>query len=117
MQRWIEKTTVTDWVSRLSEASKGSEKNAALVERIAELASKPRRQRVTVNLNKLDRYVKENENVIVPGKVLGVGRVSKGFNLAAVEFSGSAVEKLKGSKCKIVPVEEMVKKGSFRIII
>ncbi len=117
MQRQIEKDEITEWVQRLSKAAESSEKNAGLVDDLVRYATKPRRQRVIVNLNKLQKYVKDNESIVVPGKVLGVGRVSRAFNLAAIEFSGSAVEKLKGSKCKIVDVEEIVRKGNFRIII
>lgn len=62
---------------------------------IANELEKPTRRRRSVNLSKIDRYSKENETILVPGKVLGTGSVSKNITIAAYQFSESAKKKLK----------------------
>ena len=48
--------------------------------RIAVDLEKPTRIRREVNIYKLDKYCKDNETVIVPGKVLGMGDLTKKIN-------------------------------------
>ncbi len=79
--------------------------------------SKPRRDRVAVNLGKLERHVKNDEAVIVPGKVLGTGSISKRFSISAMEFSGSARNALQKAGCEILDISEMVKRKNARIIV
>ena len=114
----IENTKISKWIELLSKSkSKENAKNKKLLEYLKFLASKPKRQRVSVNLYKLDKYSKENEAIVVPGKVLGTGEISKSINITAIDFSSGALEKLKGSKCKVVGLDEMISKGGARIII
>jgi len=58
--------------------------------RVAQELSKPKRQKVEVNLSKIDQYADEGSTVIVPGKVLGSGSISKKFTVAAFSFSQNA---------------------------
>ncbi|MDP4012056.1 MAG: 50S ribosomal protein L18e [Candidatus Nanoarchaeia archaeon] len=62
--------------------------------RIAEDLESPTRKRREVNLDRLGRYTKANETVIVPGKVLGSGEINHKLKVAAFKFSRSASEKL-----------------------
>ncbi len=110
----IENTKITRWIDVLSK-SKDSAKNKKLIDYLTKLASKPKRQRISVNLYKLDMLANANDHVIVPGKVLGTGEIKKSINITAVDFSSSALEKLKGSKSKIVDISEI--KGGVRIIV
>lgn len=64
--------------------------------KVAYEMSRPRRQRVEVNLSKIDQYAPQEATVIVPGKVLGSGAISKKVTVAAFSFSESA-RKLIGS--------------------
>ncbi len=88
---------------------------------VAKLLSKPTRNRVEVNLYKINKYSKDGETILVPGKVLGVGYVSKNIKIAAWKFSNNAIEKLSKNNIKIMNIEELVKenpKGSnVRILI
>ncbi len=112
MKRIAEKTSVKKWHDVLSEA-----KGHGLASQLSKIASKPRRGRVSVNLDKLDKHVKPSENIIVPGKVLGVGSVTKSFSISAIEYSESAAEKLKAAKCSIVELKEMLGRKGARIIV
>jgi large subunit ribosomal protein L18e len=62
---------------------------------VAERLAKPRRTHAEVNLGRIERYAREDETVVVPGKVLGSGALRKDVTVAAVDFSGSAETKLR----------------------
>lgn len=62
---------------------------------IAQNLEKPTRKHAAVNLYKINKFAKDNETIVVPGKVLGVGEISKNINVAAYRFSDSAKAKLK----------------------
>ena len=61
---------------------------------IAARLEKPRRTHAEVNLGRIERYAREDETVLVPGKVLGSGALRKDVTVAAVDFSGSARTKI-----------------------
>lgn len=81
--------------------SASAENDAKVWKEIAERLAKPLRNYAEVNLGKLERYGKEDEMILVPGKVLGSGMVSKPLTVAAWRFSESAREKIEsvGGKC------------------
>ena len=54
---------------------KSRENEAAIWRRIAEMLLKSKRRRIAVNISRISRYTKENDEVIVPGKVLGSGTI------------------------------------------
>jgi len=101
---------------------KSSKENEAKIWKyIAKLLSKPARQRIEVNLGKIDRFSNENDIIIVPGKVLGNGNISKKITIAAWRFSEIARKKLESIGVKVMKIEDLVKenpKGSkVKIII
>jgi large subunit ribosomal protein L18e len=61
---------------------------------VADRLAKPRRTHAEVNLGRIERYAREDETVIVPGKVLGSGALTKEVTVAAVDFSGTAETKI-----------------------
>jgi large subunit ribosomal protein L18e len=61
---------------------------------VAERLAKPRRTHAEVNLGRIERYAREDETVVVPGKVLGSGTLRKEITVAAVDFSGTAEAKI-----------------------
>ncbi|MFB6172542.1 MAG: 50S ribosomal protein L18e [Haloarculaceae archaeon] len=61
---------------------------------VAERLEKPRRTHAEVNLGRIERYAREDETVIVPGKVLGSGALRKEVTVAAVDFSSTARAKI-----------------------
>ena len=72
-----------------------SEKKVKLWRRIAAELERPARLRRVVNLEKIDRVVRDKEIALVPGKVLGNGSLQKNVKVAAFQFSESAKSKLK----------------------
>jgi len=94
---------------------KSRENNASIWRRVAEMLSKSKRRRIVVNVSRISRYTRENDEIVVPGKVLGAGLIDHPVKVAAFAFSDSArskIEKAKG-KCLTIPeLVEMNPKGS-----
>jgi large subunit ribosomal protein L18e len=91
--------------------SKSIELNAPIWRTVAEKLEKPRRQRVAVNLSRIDRYTEKNEVVIVPGVVLGSGRISKPVSIAAWRFSKQAEEKIEKAKGECLSIQQLARKN------
>jgi large subunit ribosomal protein L18e len=62
-----------------------------------------------VNLSKLERYASEGDVIVVPGKVLGSGALSKKVTVAAYGFSESAKMKIEAAGGKNLTIMELVK--------
>uniref|UniRef100_A0A7J3LZS6 Large ribosomal subunit protein eL18 n=1 Tax=Archaeoglobus fulgidus TaxID=2234 RepID=A0A7J3LZS6_ARCFL len=98
-----------------------SAKNKASIWKVvAERLASPTRRWAEVSLSKIDKYARENEVVVVPGKVLG-GELSKAVKVAAFNFSESAKKKIVTTGGQWMSIEELVKtnpRGSgVRIIV
>jgi large subunit ribosomal protein L18e len=111
-----EKENLQMFLEKVKVSGKGT-KEAELRTKVYDIASRPKRRRVAVNLSKLEKCARENESVLVPGKVLGAGSIGKKISVCAVEFSDQALEKLKAAGCSIVSVEEILKKDKVRLIV
>lgn len=96
----------------IGELKKGSSVNdVELWRRIADDLSKPSRQRREVNLSRLNRFTKDNETIVVPGKVLGSGVINHGIIVAAFSFSTAAKQGIESAKGKCITIEELFKKN------
>jgi len=78
---------------------------------IAKRLSKPARKRAEVNISKINRYTKEDDIVIVPGKVLGSGKLNHKVVVAAFSFSETAKRAIEESGGKYLTIEELLKKN------
>lgn len=87
---------------------------------VAKDLSKSTRSRSIVNLVKIDRLARDGETVVVPGKVLGSGEISRKLTVSAFNFSKSAKEKIEQKGGKAMTINELIRtnpKGSkVRII-
>ncbi len=99
------------------ESVRQGEKNSGLARAVLRIVSRPRRERVTVSIKKLNDNAKERESIIVPGKILSVGAPDKKYDVCAVEYSDAAAEKLRSAGCSMVPVQEMIKREGVRLVI
>ncbi len=79
--------------------------------RIVQDLKKPTRQRRVVNVYKIDKFAKEGETIIVPGKVLSVGELSKKVDVAALQFSEGAKQKILDAQGKILTISELFKQN------
>lgn len=98
-----------------------NQNNAAIWDYVAELIERPRRLRFAVNVSKINRYTKPGEVVVVPGKVLGAGRLDHPVTVAALGFSEQAVEKIRAAGGRVLHILQLIRenpRGSgVRIII
>ncbi|MCC7551778.1 MAG: 50S ribosomal protein L18e [Methanobacterium sp.] len=68
---------------------------------LARRLGKSTRQRAEVNISRINRHSSDDEVVLVPGKVLGSGALDHKVQVAALDFSQQAEEKITsaGGKC------------------
>ena len=66
------------------------EQSASVWGSVAENLGKVNRRRAEVNLSTIERVAEDGETVVVPGKVLGSGRLTKDVDVAAFKASNSA---------------------------
>jgi len=77
--------------------------------KVAEYLAKPKRKAIKVNIEKIDKIAKPNSVIVVPGKVLSDGEMSKSVVIAAFSFSQNAKQKL--AKSKIILIEHLAKEN------
>jgi len=85
--------------------------NAPIWRYVAELLERPRRLRIEVNVSKINRYTEANETVVVPGKVLGAGRIDHPVTVAAIAFSRSAVEKIRAAGGRVLHILQLLEEN------
>ena len=85
----------------------GHEHSINLWRRVANDLEKPTRNRRVVNLSSINRNSKENEVIVVPGKVLGTGSLEHKVTISAFQFSGSAREKIRKTGSRIVSLLDL----------
>lgn len=98
----------------------GRKNKSGLWQRVAQEIVKPSRSRCEVNLSRLDRIAKDGETIVVPGKLLGVGSLSRKITVAAWKHSASVPEKLKASGSKLLTLRELAEKnptGSKTVLV
>ncbi|WP_054841980.1 50S ribosomal protein L18e [Vulcanisaeta distributa] len=90
-----------------------NEYKAAIWDYVADLLEKPTRRRVEVNVGKINRLVNDGDVVIVPGKVLGYGVLSKKVTIAAWSFSrGGALDAIKRAGAEAITIPELVRRNN-----
>ena len=75
----------------------------------AKLAA-PASQRSEVNLDQIEKYAADKEVVIIPGKVLGNGTLSKKLTIVGFKASESAIAKIEKAGSKFVEIREYISK-------
>lgn len=75
---------------------------------LAKRLAKPRRRRAEVNLSRLNRYAGEDAVVVVPGKVLGAGRLDHPISVAAFKFSRTAKNKITNKGGKALTISQLI---------
>ncbi|MGC8676400.1 MAG: 50S ribosomal protein L18e [Candidatus Micrarchaeia archaeon] len=112
MQTKRKNPEVIRWANALA-AQAGSTDSA---KSLAKLLDLPRRKMREINLDALDAMAKDNDNIVVPGKILANGNVTKKYSVAALKISKQAEAKLKQAGCSVVDIEEMLKKNTLKIV-
>jgi large subunit ribosomal protein L18e len=90
---------------------KSNEQKVGIWRNISERLSKPRRNKVEVNISRINRYTKAKDIVLVPGKVLASGELDHEVSVAALSFSKAAKEKIEKVKGKALTLMELSQKN------
>jgi large subunit ribosomal protein L18e len=88
---------------------RSNEQSVNLWKKIAIDLERPTRNRRAVNLSRINRNTKENEVIVVPGKVLGSGALNHKLTISAYQFSEQAKNKIEKAGAKIIPLLELSK--------
>ena len=94
---------------------KSREHDAKIWKDLANNLSRPKRIKVTVNISRINRYTSDNDEVVVPGKVLGSGSINHPIRIAAINFSEKAKAKILGAKGTCLSISQIMEsnpKGS-----
>lgn len=81
-----------------------------LWKKIAKDLERPARIRRSVNIFKINKYTREKETAIVPGKVLSDGELKKKLTVAAFLFSKQARNKI-NKIGKAITINELMKQN------
>jgi large subunit ribosomal protein L18e len=105
----MKRTKNTELENLISELKKFSiEQDVKLWKRIAVELEKPTRSKRIVNLSKIDKFTKEGDLIVVPGKVLSSGDLTHNVTVSAHAFSDKAKNKI-SEKGKALSIRELMK--------
>jgi len=106
------KTTNVVLFDTIRELKKYSDKTKTKVYRaVAVKLAVPASQKVELNVSKIDKYAKANETMIIPGKVLGSGTISKKVNVVAFNASQSAQKKIISAGGSFLEIRDYIAKS------
>ena len=79
--------------------------------KVSKKLSGPRRERIEANLYRINKKTKENDVIVVPGKVLGIGEIDHKLTIACLNCSKTARKKIKTSGSKLLSIEELLEQN------
>jgi large subunit ribosomal protein L18e len=76
---------------------------------VAQRISGPTKALAALNLDQIDALTKAGDTVLIGGKVLASGALTKKVRIVALTFSAAAHEKAKATKSELVTIAEEIK--------
>ena len=76
---------------------------------LAEKLARPRHQQYPVNVGHLDRLTEAQQTVVVPGKLLAAGSITKPLTVAAFTYSVEARAKIHSAGGTALSIDELLK--------
>ncbi|MBX4196705.1 50S ribosomal protein L18e [Candidatus Pacearchaeota archaeon] len=77
--------------------------------KLAQILSGSTRRQASVNLSDIDKQTTAGDTVVIPGKVLGSGALTKKVRICALGISASARDKLKDTKSESATIADEIK--------
>jgi large subunit ribosomal protein L18e len=107
----MEKTNpkITQLIENLKK--KSYQEEAAIWKKLALKLEKSTRRQAEVNLSQINRHTKSDELVLVPGKVLGSGVLDHKVQIAALNFSKTAEEKIGKAGGECLEINQLMEKN------
>ena len=79
--------------------------------KVSKKLSGPRREQIEANLYRINKKTKENDVIVVPGKVLGIGEIDHKLTIACLTCSKTARKKIETSGSKLLSIEELLEQN------
>ncbi len=95
-----------DLIRRLRK--EGKELDVQIWKDLAERLDSSNRSRAELNISQLNRNTDEGSTVVVPGKVLGSGRLDHPITVAAFDFSTRARRRIESVGGKTLSIHELL---------
>lgn len=89
--------------------TKAREERRPIWRDLAKRMSKSAKGRARINISRICRHTKDNDTVVVPGKVLASGSINHPIIIAAFDFSAQAREKIISAGGKCISLQELIK--------
>jgi len=70
-----------------------------------------RKNRVEANLNRINNKTKQNDVIVIPGKVLGNGELNHKITIACLDYSKPARKKIEKSGSKLISIEDLLEQN------
>ena len=103
LKKRIRRKTNSDIVETIKAASE-----SPVWKKLAKKLSGPTRQYSSINLKEIDKITKEGDTVMIIGKVLASGDLSKKVRICSLSISDSALVKLKKTKSEYATILEEI---------
>ena len=111
-KKQISRKSNSELVKTISELRRASRENDAPIwKSIANKLEGPNRNWPVVNVSKIEYNASKNGKVVIPGKLMGSGTLSKKVTVSAYSFTKSAIEKIEGAGGKCMIYNEFIKKN------
>lgn len=78
---------------------------------VSKKLSGARKNRVEANLYRINKKTKNNDIIIIPGKVLGIGELDHKITIACLSSSKSAIKKIEASGSKLISIEDLLEQN------
>ena len=79
--------------------------------KVSKKLSSPRKNKIKANLYRINKKTNENDTIVIPGKVLGMGELDHTLTIACLEYSKSAKKKIESSGSKLITIEELLEQN------
>lgn len=98
-----------DTIRDLKKVSEKSENKVwkAVTDKMSTIAS----QRPEVNLTRLEKNAKDKETIVVPGKILGMGTLTKKLTVVGFKASESAIKKIEAAGGSFIEIRDYISKN------
>ncbi len=106
LKRRVKNPIIMEAVKKIRIVSKTGNKN--FWSNIEEIILRPRSRRPEVNVGKISKLTKENDIVLVPGKLLGDGFLDHPITVSALFASKSAIKKVQEAGGTYLPFTEFI---------
>ena len=111
-KKQISRKSNSELVKTIRELKRASRENDAPIwKSIAKKLEGPNSNWPVVNVSKIEYNASKNGKVVIPGKLMGSGTLSKKVTVSAYSFTKSAVEKIEGAGGKCMIYNEFIKKN------